>query len=135
MRALLATIATIIGLSLLACAGPQDGAPSTGEKPVIITPETWAYYQKYLATQSPLAFAVSADGNHCGYIWCEDMNCPQYLMARSDALNLCTRAGGTQCRLFATWSKVMMPYQTLPSTTGQSTVCLSQAYTTPGFFR
>lgn len=139
MRALFATLATIVGLTLLACAGTQDATPTAGQSPVPIKPPTWAQYQKYLATQSPLAFAVSTDGNYCGYTWCEDSNCPQYLLARSEALNLCGRAGGTQCRIFDIWSKIKLPYAIDSSAaqpqSGRAPGCLSQSYSTPDFFK
>src|SRR5262249_23391112 len=128
MRALLATIAMLVSLSLLSCATPQN-SPGASGPPVTITPETAAYVQKYLATQSPLAFPGSADGTHCGYTWCEARPCQQYLEARSAALTLCSSAGGSQCRIIATWSKVS-PYQVVPSQTAEATACLSRSYTT-----
>lgn len=113
MRALLATLATIVGLSLVGCQDPQSPAPTAGGKPIVVSQAVWASFQKYLRDSNNIAFAVSEDGNGSFYYYCDSQNCPDS-QARIDAVSVCARTNHQQCRLFAIRSRIVVPYEVAP---------------------
>lgn len=114
MRASLATLWAIIGLSLIGCQNTTSPTPAAGETPILISKEIWGHFQKYLNSGSPLAFAVSRDGNFAASYSCEEGNCQQYNMVRVEALNACAKLSRQQCIIFAKWSTIVVPYEIAP---------------------
>jgi len=112
MRAFLVVLALIVGMLPVGCKDPSSPDPTANQAPLVISKEVWAYYQKYLNTGSPLAFAVSSNGRCANYSYCSGgHNCQQYNEARSWALNNCSTFCHDQCVVFAKWSQIVVPYE------------------------
>ncbi len=108
-------LAAGVFLVLAGCAGPGGRASNTAEAPLLISPQVWAYFQAYTRERQPMAFAVSADGNHAGYSYCPEMRCfNQFASAGPLALGSCTTNGGKDCRIFASGTRIRVAYQVRP---------------------
>jgi len=68
-------------------------------------------FDEYKGRFRPLFFAVSADGLFSGYIYCIDAACDTSAQTRRHAIQLCERAGGTDCRIFAVGRDIQVKYR------------------------
>jgi hypothetical protein len=99
----------IAALSVAACAAKQIQPPSD----LVLTNETWGYYQTYLSDISPNrpgAFAVSVDGRSAFYMWCQDVLCMGGPTYKRDAIKGCEKFG-RECLVFAYRDEIIVPYK------------------------
>ncbi|MDX6748623.1 hypothetical protein SH611_02270 [Geminicoccaceae bacterium 1502E] len=70
-----------------------------GQGPITLSPGVEALYQRYLDTDEPMAFAVTADGSGASYYYCPDRyGCRG--TERSSAVQLCQKNFGRPCYIY-----------------------------------
>lgn len=103
-------VGAVLCLGLAAC---SPGSPSsTSEAPIVISQGVWNAYEQYLQTGTPGAFAVAADGRHAGLVYCIEDACRHgFVQVRQTAVVTCERSGGSDCRVFAEGTRIVVPYR------------------------
>jgi hypothetical protein len=90
-------------------------SPAPGAEDVLaVSPEFIAFFKgAYQRLHPPKAIAVSADGLHMGYSYCEEYRCKIVPSARDLAMQACVQAGGQRCRIFAVGDDIKVKYRVL----------------------
>lgn len=105
MRSVIVAAALVAAMLLAGCAGGQDPRSQLSNAPDIgITHGVWdAYTKDYLGEHTPLAFAVSENGEVYFYYYCEAIRCINLNSneAITRAISGCQNRGQGQCVLFA----------------------------------
>jgi hypothetical protein len=99
----------VCGLFLSACAGGSTGSG----KPLIISRETDAHFQRYMhdVQQGRAgAFAVNEAGNAAFYSYCESGSCNGQYNFSSKAIQGCEKFGRGRCVILAANGVVKRPY-------------------------
>lgn len=84
-----------------------------GQGPITLSPRVEALYQRYLAEDEPMAFAVTADGQRGGYSYCSDRyGCRG--TERTLAVRSCQRTTDKPCYIYdhmgeVIWRKDLPP--------------------------
>jgi hypothetical protein len=104
-----------------------DSNPVAGQPEITITPMVKAGYEKYLSWSDPLAFAVSADGQHYGYYYCSYTCNVKLEKAEAEAISECGGNEGTQrkCAIFAVGRKEPRKYKLVTATSKGNSIILS----------
>ncbi|HEB80168.1 MAG TPA: hypothetical protein ENI79_06825 [Rhodospirillales bacterium] len=100
----MAAAAVMLAFSQAAAQSWGAGASGVGGGPLTLSPESKADFQRYLKREYPLAFAVSRDGEHSGYYYCNVKNACLLADAKSEALADCrsnTPASSGACKIYA----------------------------------
>lgn len=101
-----------LGLSLVACAAPNDSASTGGTR--VISAQTWGWFQSYLrdiGPGNPGAFAVSEDGNSAHYFYCQEVRCMSGGSYRRGAVENCQKAAKQDCYTFASGRDILVSYK------------------------
>jgi hypothetical protein len=105
VKRLFVTAACLAGMLLAGCSGGLDARSQLSSAPSIgITQAVWDVYEKgYLGHPSPLAFAVSENGQTYFYIYCTEFSCLNLNsnQAIADSIARCQDRGQGHCVLFA----------------------------------
>lgn len=78
----------------------------SGQGPLLLTPGVERAYAAYLETDTPLAFAVTTDGDYAAYVYCPDKG-PCTGGERGDAVSLCERNSGKTCHIYDHMGRVV----------------------------
>jgi hypothetical protein len=98
------------GLLLAGCAGP-----TTNEKPLVLSPNTNAFFQAYLtSTSSRSAFAVSEDGIASFYSYCGSGTCNGLNNIGNEAIKGCEKLGQGRCVVLGSNGLVKRSYTVAP---------------------
>ncbi|MDF1585885.1 hypothetical protein [Marinimicrococcus flavescens] len=77
----------------------------SGRGPLTLSPQVEEAYQRYLETETPLAFAVSTDGQWASYVYCPDRG-PCIGGERAKAVEYCERSGKT-CHIYDHMGRIL----------------------------
>ena len=95
---------TVLAVTLLlaACAGGRTTTTESGSGPVVMSPAAYAAYEAYTAKADPLIFALSGDGKHAYFYYCQSVkkDCDEEKYTQL-AVDRCTGHGGDRCYIFA----------------------------------
>ena len=88
---------------LTACAGTgKTTTTESGSGPVVMSPAAYAAYQAYTGKADPLVFALSGNGEHAYFYFCQSVkkDCDEERYTQV-AVDRCTSQGGDRCYIFA----------------------------------
>ena len=100
-----------IACSLLLLATSTGQPVARADDTLVISPEVAKNFAEYEARFRPVFFAVSADGMHSYYFYCDDVSCDTAQKTRNEAVQRCESHGGTDCRIFAVGRDVQVKYR------------------------
>jgi len=91
---------------------PAPPPVTTGEDVLVVSPDIITFFNgAYQRLHPPKAIAVSADGFHMGYSYCEEYRCKIVPSARDLAMQACAQTGGHGCRIFAVGDDIKVKYR------------------------
>lgn len=93
----------IMAAILTAC--QTAGGGNIGVGPVTLSGGVYRTYQTYLEND-PLVFAISEDGRHATYFYCQEVGC-EPLRNIPEAIARCEERSGRECRIFAIRDEVV----------------------------
>ncbi len=100
-----AALSAVITMTLAACAGMESS--NVGQGPITLSQNVQACFASYLEEPAPGFFAVSGDGERCGYAYCSSavvQGCRGNI--RQLAIQSCQRSGKT-CYVYAVRERVV----------------------------
>ncbi|RVU36518.1 hypothetical protein EOI86_15110 [Hwanghaeella grinnelliae] len=90
------------GALLVACAGTGTTTSESGSGPVVMSTGAYSAYQTYTSKADPLVFALSQDGEHAYFYFCQSVekDCDEEKYIQT-AIDRCSSRGAERCYVFA----------------------------------
>jgi hypothetical protein len=86
-------------------AGCQTGSPLAGTGPISLTRNTVGFVERYESFHTPGAFAVTADGAHMAYQYCDSGQCSGQVV--TNTISLCENFHNMDCKAFARGRRII----------------------------